>query len=103
VLRGVIKKKAIKQQCFLQKVTQSLTPFIPAESPILLLPEGIYPLKATLAVISGSSQGIKEEISMVRKEVDTQFLEPDRLKMNKTHTGYTLLLRDPFSFTCSGS
>lgn len=56
-----------------------------------------------LSAIRGSSQGIKEEIPMVKKEADAQFLELKRLKMNKTCIGYTLLLRDPFSFTHGGS
>lgn len=44
-----------------------------------------------LGAIRSSPQGIKEEISMVRKEAVTQFLEPDGLKMNKRCIGFTLL------------
>lgn len=42
-----------------------------------------------LTAIRGSPEDIKEEMSMVRQEADIQFLEPDRLKMNKTCIGYT--------------
>lgn len=38
----LLKRKAIKHQYFLQKVKQGLTLFTFAESPILLLTEGIY-------------------------------------------------------------
>jgi len=45
----------------------------------VLLTEGTCPLKAMLAAIRGSSQGIREEASMVRKDADPQFLEHKRL------------------------
>lgn len=71
---GLLQGKAIKHKYFLQKVKQGLTLFRLVESPILLLTEGIHPIKAMLTAIRGSSQGIKEEIFTVRKEADTRFL-----------------------------
>lgn len=70
----------------------------------MLLTEGTCPLEAMLTATRGSSHGIKEEASMVRKEADPQFLEHKRLNMNKACRGYfALLFRDPFSFTHGGS
>lgn len=64
----ILKRESIKYVLFPEDDQAWL--FTLVERPIFLLTERTWPLKAMLTAIRGSSQGIKEEIPMVKKEAD---------------------------------